>query len=134
MDPAVTVRASKCALDTVAVTVVATHAGKEMVVRVSFAGVDLALECVVHLLVVFFAPFSTPNKEFLVTSTRLLVLSLIRKRRTVCTCRADCDPGQCASGLVCGDNNCYKFHKISSSTGFTKWSDCCERKRETFGF
>ena len=46
---------------------------------------------------------------------------------------ADCDPGVgvgCAAGLVCGDNNCGKFHELSLETGLNPASDCCESKLE----
>ena len=55
--------------------------------------------------------------------------------RTVNTIRhsvADCDPYDkvgCASGLVCGKDNCAQFHQLSAATGFTGSSDCCEGKR-----
>ena len=42
---------------------------------------------------------------------------------------ADCDPDDrvgCASGLVCGVDNCAQFHEISAATGFFAASDCCE--------
>ena len=41
----------------------------------------------------------------------------------------DCDAADgagCAAGLVCGFNNCAKFHKLGLETGFTPSSDCCE--------
>ena len=42
----------------------------------------------------------------------------------------DCDAGTdhvgCADGLVCGFNNCHKFHELTPQTGFTPSSDCCE--------
>ena len=44
-------------------------------------------------------------------------------------CCADCDPEDrvgCASGLVCGVDNCAQFHEISEATGFIAASDCCE--------
>ena len=43
----------------------------------------------------------------------------------------DCDPnneGDCAPGLVCGINNCHKFHEINIDTGIPSTGDCCERK------
>ena len=46
--------------------------------------------------------------------------------RTRC---ADCDPDDrvgCASGLVCGVDNCGRFHEISMTTGFHAATDCCE--------
>ena len=44
----------------------------------------------------------------------------------------DCDPYDkvgCAPGLVCGKDNCAKFHQLSAATGFTGSTDCCEGKR-----
>ena len=38
----------------------------------------------------------------------------------------DCDENQCIAGLVCGDNNCDKFHEIGVGTGLTPETDCCE--------
>ena len=41
----------------------------------------------------------------------------------------DCDATDavgCADGLVCGFNNCAKFHKLGPETGMTPSSDCCE--------
>ena len=43
----------------------------------------------------------------------------------------DCDPDDnvgCASGLVCGEDNCGQFHDTSDVTGFNDASDCCEGK------
>merc|ERR1712157_257992 len=33
--------------------------------------------------------------------------------------------GGCSTGLVCGVDNCKKFHKLGSSTGMGSSSDCC---------
>ena len=45
---------------------------------------------------------------------------------------ADCDRyydrNGCGSGLVCGYNNCGKFHALGTSTGIGEGSDCCECK------
>ena len=46
---------------------------------------------------------------------------------------ADCDGKGydwkgCGAGLVCGTDNCGKFHAIGSFTGINYGSDCCERK------
>jgi len=41
----------------------------------------------------------------------------------------DCDPsndGDCAPGLVCGINNCHKFHETNFHTGIPTTGDCCE--------
>ena len=53
----------------------------------------------------------------------------------------DCDPDDtankgCMPGLICGEDNCARFHKIDKSTGFSKGTstgmtsstDCCEGK------
>merc|ERR1712176_17626 len=40
----------------------------------------------------------------------------------------DCDVDDgvgCLTGLVCGVDNCKKFHKLGSSTGMGSSSDCC---------
>ena len=34
----------------------------------------------------------------------------------------------CASGLVCGVDNCAKFHAIGLATGIKPTSDCCENE------
>merc|ERR1712241_994817 len=34
----------------------------------------------------------------------------------------------CARGLVCGVDNCAKFHELGVATGITAASDCCERE------
>ena len=44
----------------------------------------------------------------------------------------DCDPDDkvgCATskGLVCGVDNCAKFHALGADTGFDKTADCCEK-------
>ena len=45
---------------------------------------------------------------------------------------ADCDAlydyKGCAAGLVCGSNNCAKYHLVGPTTGINHGSDCCERK------
>ena len=41
----------------------------------------------------------------------------------------DCDPDDevgCESGLVCGLDNCAKFHAIGAASGFQSSTDCCE--------
>ena len=64
----------------------------------------------------------------------LLPLCIESQTATPCVidCCADCDPWDkvgCASGLVCGTDNCAKFHAISKATGFSAKTDCCEGKR-----
>ena len=42
---------------------------------------------------------------------------------------SDCDVDDrigCAKGLVCGQNNCAKFHKLDAKTGISSGADCCE--------
>ena len=34
----------------------------------------------------------------------------------------------CVPGLVCGVNNCAKFHEIGAATGIPSMADCCEGK------
>lgn len=52
----------------------------------------------------------------------------------------DCDPHYdwkgCGDGLVCGQNNCAKYHNLGSATGFSSGSDCCEpgTKRHFTGY
>ena len=45
---------------------------------------------------------------------------------------ADCDGNYdwrgCGAGLVCGTDNCGKYHLIGATTGINHGSDCCERK------
>ena len=45
---------------------------------------------------------------------------------------ADCDKYYdkkgCGAGLVCGNNNCARFHEIGGSTGLKYYSNCCECK------
>ena len=45
----------------------------------------------------------------------------------------DCDPDDgvgCKARLVCGVDNCGKFHQLGSATGFLLTTDCCESKWE----
>ena len=45
-----------------------------------------------------------------------------------------CDPDDlagCAPGLICGTNNCAKFHDIGTHSGMTPRSACCDRKAST---
>ena len=47
----------------------------------------------------------------------------------MCTdCDRYYDNHGCGAGLVCGYNNCAKYHKIGQQTGIREGSDCCERK------
>lgn len=46
----------------------------------------------------------------------------------------DCDRDDkvgCAGALVCGKDNCGKFHKLGGSTGFGSGSDCCDSPHPT---
>ena len=41
----------------------------------------------------------------------------------------DCDPDDgvgCSAGLVCGVDNCAKFHELGAATGLLSTTDCCE--------
>ena len=43
----------------------------------------------------------------------------------------DCDPHDkvgCEMGLVCGSDNCAKFHTIDATSGFKAHTDCCDGK------
>ena len=43
----------------------------------------------------------------------------------------DCDVDDkvgCAMGLVCGGDNCAKFHTIGGASGFKSSTDCCDGK------
>ena len=63
-------------------------------------------------------------------------IDLIPEGNLTCNCCADCDPGDkfgCESGLMCGKDNCARFHEISSSTGFSTTSDCCQGKANLWG-
>merc|ERR1712127_956820 len=48
----------------------------------------------------------------------------------------DCDPNNeadCAPGLVCGFNNCHKFHDTGLHTGIPDTGDCCELPKTARG-
>ena len=36
----------------------------------------------------------------------------------------------CSEDLVCGVDNCAKFHELGAATGLVLRTDCCERKWE----
>ena len=102
MAVAATVQARKCARNSETTNATPTRADWAMAVRIAASSIasDPPGDCQSHNLV----------------------------RMTIC---ADCDPSDkvgCESGLFCGKDNCGKFHKISSSTGFSSTSDCCEGK------
>ena len=47
----------------------------------------------------------------------------------MCNVCAECNANDrvgCAEGLVCGVDNCGKFHELDSVVGMTSTSDCCE--------
>ena len=42
----------------------------------------------------------------------------------------DCDYNDyvgCGAGLICGTNNCAKFHELGKNTGMSESTDCCEK-------
>lgn len=71
------------------------------------------------------------KRQLLLTSELGRSEPLISTLHHVPQTRVDCDSFDkvgCAKGLVCGADNCYKFHELGTASGFKKDTDCCECK------
>ena len=57
---------------------------------------------------------------------------LVLPFNSIATICADCDQYYdwkgCDAGLVCGTDNCHKYHTLGYKTGISAGSDCCERE------
>ena len=127
MSAAITVQARKCAPSSTVNTAIATRVDWVMAVRMAVSDLVRLLEEVsgVH---VAFKRFQEREVHLPMRQPR----DWSYKFDTIFNSVADCDTSDiagCAPGLVCGVNNCAKFHQISVATGFFDTSDCCEGKR-----